>query len=103
MVNNDYIETHVGELLYKEFISPTRQSVNAIARAINVHPNRLHDIINGKRSVTIDTDLRLCKLFGLSDGYFIRIQEHYEIIKLKRTLKNELDKIHTIDIKEIVA
>ncbi|XWO13379.1 putative HTH-type transcriptional regulator YbaQ [Candidatus Hepatincola sp. Pdp] len=97
-----YIKTHVGELLKEEFIIPTNRSINAIAKEIHVHPNRLHEIINNKRKITIDTDLRLCKLFGLSDGYFLRIQEHYDIVESKRKLKSELDKIHTINIAHAV-
>jgi plasmid maintenance system antidote protein VapI len=55
--------------------------------------NRLSDIINGKRGVTADTDLRLCKFFGLSEGYFTGIQLNFERIKAKQKIQDALDRI----------
>jgi addiction module HigA family antidote len=89
----NYVETHAGELLSEEFIKPTGLSHNAIARLIGVPGSRIHEIVKGERSISVDTDLRLCKFFGVRDGYFLRAQEHFEIIKTKRELKLELDKI----------
>jgi antitoxin HigA-1 len=78
----------VGEILKTEFINKIGMSQNALAKAIHVPTNRIHQIIAGKRSITADTDLRLCKFFGLSEGYFLRLQLDYEIIETKRKLKN---------------
>ena len=55
-----------GEILYEEFMKPMEVSINALAREINVPPNRISDIVNGKRSITADTALRLGKYFGVS-------------------------------------
>jgi plasmid maintenance system antidote protein VapI len=55
--------------------------------------NRLSDIINGKRGISADTDLRLCKYFGLSEGYFSGMQMGFERIRAKRKIKADLEKI----------
>ncbi len=64
-----------------------------MARAINVPANRIHAIIRGERSITADTDLRLCKFFGLSEGYFLRLQIAYELLEAKRILTTKIAKI----------
>ena len=69
-----------GDILKTEFLEELVMSQNALARAIYVPANRIHDIINGKRTVTADTDLRLCKFFGLSEGYFLRLQMAYDLL-----------------------
>jgi addiction module HigA family antidote len=60
----------VGEVLASEFLEPMSISQNALAKALGIPQNRLSEIINGKRGVSADTDLRLCKYFGLSDVFF---------------------------------
>ena len=84
---------HAGEILKSEFLDEIGLSQNALAKAINVPPNRIHDIIRGQRSITADTDLRLCKFFGLSDGYFLRLQVSYELLEAKRELTDKIAKI----------
>ena len=83
----------IGEVLASEFLEPMNISQNALAKALGIPQNRLSDIINGKRGVSADTDLRLCKYFGLSDGYFSGMQMDFERIAAKRKLQAELDKI----------
>ena len=84
---------HVGEILKNEFIDEIGMSQNALARAIKVPTNRIHAIVRGCRSITADTDLRLCKFFRLSDGYFLRLQIAYDIIKAKEKLVNKIANI----------
>lgn len=92
-----YIEVPtIGEILTDEFLEPFKLSQNVLARAIFVPPNRIHQIVKGTRSITVDTDLRLCKLFGMSDGYFLRLQEGIEIRKTKRQIANEIANIKTL-------
>jgi addiction module HigA family antidote len=55
-----------GEILLEEFMKPMGISINALSRGINVPPNRISDIVNGKRSITADTALRLGKYFSVS-------------------------------------
>ena len=84
---------HIGKILYDEFMEPYKLSQNALARLIGVAPSRITDIVNGRRSITADTDLRLSRLFGLSEGYFLRLQEHIETTLVKQKISTELDRI----------
>src|SRR6056297_1782863 len=63
-----------GELLWDEFLEPMGISQYRLAKEIGVPPQRISAIISGKRSITADTDLRLCRFFGLSKGYWLRAQ-----------------------------
>jgi addiction module HigA family antidote len=91
----------VGEVLATEFLEPMNISQNALAKALGIPQNRLSDIINGKRGISADTDLRLCKYFGLTDGYFSGLQMDFERIAAKQKLKKELDKI--VPLKKVSA
>jgi addiction module HigA family antidote len=68
-------------------------SRNRLAHAIGVPGNRTHAIVNGSRDITADTDLRLCKFFGLSEGYFLRLQNAYDMFEAKRRIAGEVAKI----------
>lgn len=74
-----------GEVLYEEFMKPMGVSINALAREISVPPNRVSDIVNGKRSITADTALRLGKYFGVSPEVWLGLQADYELRIAKRT------------------
>jgi addiction module HigA family antidote len=66
-----------GELLLEEFLQPLGISQYRLANEIGVPPQRISEIVLGKRAITADTDLRLCRFFGLSRGYWLRAQiEH---------------------------
>ena len=83
---SEYIElTTVGEMLKEEFIEPFNLTQNALAKAIFVPPNRIHQIIKGQRRITADTDLRLTTFFGLSQGYFYVIKKtmNFELLDVK--------------------
>ncbi|MDJ0588625.1 MAG: HigA family addiction module antitoxin [Pleurocapsa sp. MO_226.B13] len=84
----------VGEILKEEFLEEIGMSQNALAKSIRVPSNRIHAIVNGTRRVTADTDLRLCRFFGLNDGYFLRLQNAYELMEAKRNLGEVLAEIH---------
>lgn len=83
----------VGEILKQEFLGKINMSQNALAKSIGVPSNRIHAIVNGTRRVTADTDIRLCRFFKLSDGYFLRLQNAYELMEAKRNLGEVLAKI----------
>ncbi len=87
----------IGEILKEEFLEPLGLSQNALAIAIGVPSNRINGIINGSRGMTADTDLRLTKYFGLSEGYFLRIQERLDLIEAKEKLGSTLDNIIPLD------
>ena len=63
-----------GELLRDEFLVPMNLSQYRLAKEIDVPAQRIGEIVAGKRAITADTDLRLCKFFGLSNGYWLRAQ-----------------------------
>src|SRR3990167_6605798 len=82
-----------GESLKHEFLGEIELSQNELARAIGVPGNRIHAIVNGSRDITADTDLRLCKFFGLSEGYFLRLQNAFDTLEAKRRIAPQLAKI----------
>ena len=67
-----------GELLLEEFLVPMRLSQYRLAKEIDVPAQRIGEIVAGKRAITADTDLRLCRFFGLSNGYWLRAQVAYD-------------------------
>ena len=83
----------VGEILLEEFLKPLDISQNALARAVDVPPRRINEIVLGKRAVTADTDLRLTRYFGLSEGYFLRLQMDYDLRMQKRGMQEALQAI----------
>ena len=84
---------HIGEVLFEEFLEPLKISQNALALAIGVPSNRINAIIRGQRGITADTDLRLTKYFGLSKGYFLRLQTNLELLEQSRKIEKELSNI----------
>jgi antitoxin HigA-1 len=88
----------VGEVLALEFLEPMNISQNALAKALGIPQNRISDIVNGKRGISADTDLRLCKYFGLTEGYFAGLQMDFERIAAKQRIQEELKKIIPIKV-----
>lgn len=81
---------HAGEILLDEFLRPLGLSQSALARAIAVPPRRINEIVLGKRAVTADTDLRLARYFGVSEGFFLNLQAEYDLLQAKRTMGAKL-------------
>ncbi len=82
-----------GELLQAEFLVPMGISQYRLAKEIGVPAQRIGDIVGGKRSITADTDLRLCRFFGLSNGYWLRAQIAHDTEVAERHLRSALAKI----------
>ncbi|MBI5438037.1 MAG: HigA family addiction module antidote protein [Nitrosomonadales bacterium] len=80
-----------GEILLEEFMRPLEISINALARDINVPPNRIGAIVNGKRSITADTALRLGKYFGVSPELWLDLQSDYDLRMAQRTVWPEIE------------
>jgi addiction module HigA family antidote len=74
-----------GEILREEFMRPLDISINALAREIAVPPNRISEIVNGKRAISADTALRLGKYFGVSPEIWLELQSDYELRLARRT------------------
>lgn len=82
-----------GELLLEEFLGPMKLSKYRLAKEINVPAQRIGEIVAGKRAITADTDLRLCRFFGLSKGYWLRAQVEYDTEVAEPQLAETLNKI----------
>ena len=82
-----------GEMLEEEFLKPLGLTKYRLAKDIGVPPQRIGDIVAGKRSITADTDLRLCTYFGLSDGWCLRGQASYDTAIAKGKLADVLKRI----------
>lgn len=82
-----------GEMLDEEFLKPLGLSKYRLAKDIGVPPQRIGDIVAGKRSITADTDLRLCRYFGLSDGWWLRGQVSYDTAMARETMRETLSRI----------
>lgn len=81
---------HPGEILLEEFLKPMALSQNAIARAVHVPPRRINEIVLGKRAMTADTDLRLARYFGVSEGFFLGLQTDYDLLERRREIADDL-------------
>ncbi|MBX3515987.1 MAG: HigA family addiction module antidote protein [Rhodospirillales bacterium] len=84
---------HPGEILLEEFLKPMGLSQNALARAVHVPPRRINELVLGKRSMTADTDLRLARYFGVSEGVFLGLQNDYDLMERRREIEAELQTI----------
>lgn len=84
---------HAGEILFEDFMKPMGLTQNALARAIGVPPRRINEIVHGKRAVSADTDLRLARYFGMSEGFFSRLQIDFELMERRREIAGELKTI----------
>ena len=93
---SDFIETPtIGEILREEFLIHLGISAYKLAREINVPTSRIQDILHNRRKITVDTSLRLAKFFGLSDGYFMSLQDDIDIRNAKTELAPQLEDIKT--------
>ena len=84
---------HPGEVLLEEFLKPMSLSQTGLARAIGVPPRRINEIVLAKRAITADTDLRLARYFGMSEGFFLGLQGDYELLEQKRKIGDKLKAI----------
>ena len=80
----------IGEILQEEFLEPMGISAYKLAHEIHVPTSRIQDILHDRRKITVDTSLRLAKYFGVSDRYFLDMQNDIDIRNMKDTLMNEL-------------
>lgn len=84
---------HPGEILLEDFLKPMGLSQNALARAVHVPPRRINEIVLGKRAMTADTDLRLARYFGMSEGFFLGLQSDFDLMQRRRLIEDDLSAI----------
>lgn len=82
-----------GELLREEFLVPMRLSQYRLAKEIGVPAQRIGEVVAGKRAITADTDLRLCRFFGLSSGYWLRAQAAHDTEVAEEALAEVIGRI----------
>jgi addiction module HigA family antidote len=85
-----------GELLQEEFLEPLGISKYRLAKAIGVPASRISEIITGQRAITADTDLRLCRVLGLSPGYWLCAQAAHDTEVASALLEEELERIQPL-------
>lgn len=89
---------HPGEVLLEEFLKPLEISQTKLAESIGVSPRRINEIVQGKRSVTADTDLRLARALGTSEGFWLGLQSDYDLEERRLMIKNKLNEIHMLSV-----
>ena len=86
----------IGEILVEEFMDPCGISAYRLAKEIFVPVSRIQDIIKGRRKITVDTSIRLGKFFGVSEKYFLNIQNDIDCRQQMIIMRHEIEKIHTL-------
>lgn len=84
---------HPGEILKEEFLIPMKLSQNKLARSVEVPPRRINEIVLEKRRITADTALRLSKFFGTSPGFWMNLQQEYDLEKEREHMQQILNSI----------
>ncbi len=92
MIKDKLDPIHPGEILLEEFLIPMGISQYRLAKDISVPPRRINEIVHGKRGVSADTALRLERFFGLSEGFWLRLQSRYDLEVEKDRLGERLEK-----------
>lgn len=91
---SDIIPTpKMSEILMEEFMEPMGLSAYKLAQEIHVPVSRIQDILHDRRKITADTSLRLAKFFGVSDRFFLDIQNDIEVRELKNSMAEEIESI----------
>ena len=83
----------MGKILKEEFMEPMNISAYKLAQSIHVPVSRIQAILNSGRRITPDTSLRLAKFFGVSDRYFLDIQNDIDIRALKASMTKDIEEI----------
>lgn len=99
--NNILDPIYPGEILREDFLEPLGISINKLSRDLSVPPNRISEIVNGKRSITADTALRLQRYFGIEAQFWLNLQTEYDLRIMKRKIWSDIEK-RIIPAKESV-
>ena len=92
--NPDWLHNpHAGELLEQEFMEPLGLTAEALSVPLGIETARLESVIAGRVRIEADLDLRLGRYFKMSEGFFLRLQDQFELREAKRALNGDLDRI----------
>ena len=89
MAKDEFAPVTPGEMLKEEFLAEYGLSLNQLAKAIGISPNRITEIINDRRRITADTAVRLALYFGNSAEFWLNLQTHYDLKAARRNIKPE--------------
>lgn len=87
------VNEHAGQMLVAEFLEPGALSVEGLAGKIGIGAERIAAVIAGAHPMDAELDLRLGRYFGMSEGFFLRLQDRFELLEAKRALNGDLDRI----------
>lgn len=92
--NPDWLHnSHAGEILWSEFMEPLDLDSGALAALLGVAADDVASVVSGDKPLNAELDLRLGRYFGMSEGFFLRLQDRYELLEAKRALNGDLDRI----------
>jgi antitoxin HigA-1 len=89
---------HPGEILAEEYLTPLGVTQHRLAVAIGVPPRRINEIVHGKRRISADTALRLARVFGTSERFWMNLQARYDLEAERDRLAPVLDEIRPLDL-----
>jgi addiction module HigA family antidote len=92
MKNKKLLPIHPGEILIEEFLKPMGLSQYRLAKDISVPPRRINEIVQGKRSISADTALRLGRFFGISPQFWLNLQTRFDLEVTEDLLAERLEK-----------
>ena len=92
---------HPGEVLLEEFLLPLGISQNKLANDMKVPPRRINEIVHALRAVTADTDLRLSRALGTSEGFWLGLQIDYDLELKKKEIRPQLRCIGNLALKDL--
>jgi len=92
MIKNSVLDPiNPGEILREDFLEPLGISINQLSRDLSVPPNRISEIVNGKRAITADTALRLERYFGIEAQFWLNLQTEYDLRIMKRKIWTDIE------------
>jgi addiction module HigA family antidote len=97
LTTTDLLLVPPGEVLLEEFLRPMGISQYRLAKVIDVPESRINAIVKGRRTITADTDLRLCRFFGLTEGFWLRMQASHDLKQAKQSLESVLPRFSRWD------
>jgi addiction module HigA family antidote len=91
-----------GEILREDFMEPLDISINRLSRDLAVPPNRISEIVNGKRGITADTALRLERYFGVEAQFWLNLQAEYDLRMMKRKIGSDIEQ-RIVPVKRVTS
>ena len=103
MSNNEVLDPiRPGEILREDFMETMNISINQLSRDLAVPPNRISEIVNGKRGLTADTALRLERYFGVEAQFWLNLQSEYDLRMMKRKIGPDIEQ-RIIPVKKLAS